>query len=494
METATDAEEEARVSSSLSNDSPQLQSSLFPLLPLANPHPPLRQNPNPNAAPQWLCNASFAADPSLISASAAVAQPLDEDEPDGGSSDGHAKPKRAHSYEMLDSSSEDDGQGRRNKEKRKRRKRRRRRSGEDSEMTTDRGLGSRKASFRSWAGLGSQPKPSKEYYFDSTGDRDNLAFGCLYRMDVARYKLHNSRKHLLLDSKMYWQGNGASVLDRDADMDALDGKLKDGGRYWSTKYTAVERHQNLKRVRFLAPKMTPVITPPEDFIPLLDLGTSEGNGRKSSREITVVEESWEDEVLCKTREFNRMSRERPQDEKVWLSFAEFQDKVSSMQRLKGARLQTLEKKISILEKATELNPDNEELWLGLLKAYQNRDSSDILLNRWEKVLMQHSGSCKLWKMFLVVFQGEFSRFKVSDMRKMYAHAIQALSAACNKQHRFNKLLNHCLWIQKLFNWSLDWLIYLLVFADLSGKLAIKSCLLLYFRVKLNIVCSVLTCF
>jgi hypothetical protein len=149
----------------------------------------------------------------------------------------------------------------------------------------------------------------------------------------------------------------------------------------------------------------------------------------------VVEESWEDEVLRKTREFNKLTREHPHDEKVWLDFAEFQDKVASMQPQKGARLQTLEKKISVLEKATELNPDNEELLLCLMKAYQSRDSSDMLIGRWEKVLMHHSGNHKLWKEYLRVVQGEFSRFKVSDMRKMYAHAIQAVSSACSRQFR-----------------------------------------------------------
>lgn len=95
-------------------------------------------------------------------------------------------------------------------------------------------------------------------------------------------------------------------------------------------------------------------------------------------------------------------------------------------------MQTLEKKISILEKAVDLNPDNEVLLLCLLKSCQKRDSNVVLMERWEKVLMQHSDSVTLWKEFLLVCQGEFSQFKVSDMRRTYANAIQALSAACDK--------------------------------------------------------------
>lgn len=256
------------------------------------------------------------------------------------------------------------------------------------------------------------------------------------RMDVARYKVSNSAK--LLEpgfQSLYWWNKMGSKLDRDSDLDALDSKLKTGGRYWSAKYLALERHKNLKRIRIIAHEKSKTVTPC-DFVPLTDIQTSPVDVTDgSSLGTSTIAESWEDEVLRKTREFNKMSREHPHDEKIWLSFADFQDRVASMQPQKGARLQTLEKKISILEKATELNPDNEELLICLMKAYHSRDSTDVFISRWEKILLQHSGSHILWKEFLHVLQGEFSRFKVSDMRKMYAHAIQALSAACSKQYR-----------------------------------------------------------
>ncbi|XP_052181482.1 uncharacterized protein LOC127794446 isoform X2 [Diospyros lotus] len=232
-----------------------------------------------------------------------------------------------------------------------------------------------------------------------------------------------------------WKKQRSLVFDGDSDIDALDGKLKASGRYWSAKHSALERHKNFKRIRIIAPKKS-LASLPGDFIPLLDDQHSgeQFDGGSLSR-ASVIEESWEDEVLRKTKEFNKMSREHPHNEKVWLAFAEFQDKVASMQPQKGARLQTIEKKISILEKAAELNPDNEELLLCLLNAYQSRDSTDVLVGRWQKILVQHSGSCNLWKSFLHVAQGEFSRFKVSEMRKIYANATQALSSACSRKYR-----------------------------------------------------------
>jgi hypothetical protein len=112
--------------------------------------------------------------------------------------------------------------------------------------------------------------------------------------------------------------------------------------------------------------------------------------------------------------------------------AELQDKVASTQPQKAARLQTTERKISILEKAVELNPDSEELLLCLLKSYGKRDSTETLLAKWEQILTKHPDSCKLWKQYLLLCQGEFSRFKVSEIRKSYMYAVQALSAACTK--------------------------------------------------------------
>ncbi|MED6172880.1 hypothetical protein PIB30_054061, partial [Stylosanthes scabra] len=393
--------------------------------------------------PQWLSNSSFTADVSLINK--AVASQIhsetalsprqrhrsdddEEDEDDGG----NRAPEKP--YEILESS-ESEGRDKKEKRSKKKRKKKRKRDRSPERGGLD-GYSSRKSGVRAWADSESSTA-AKDYYFDSHGDRDNLAFGSIYRMDVARYKPYNPSKLSELNvSGLYWSNRSVSLFERDSDVDTLDGKMKSAGRYWSGKYTALERHKSFKRLRLVAPKLSSVLAD-DEFIPLSDIGTSHraADSDSVSNTASVVEESWEDEMLNKTREFNKLTREHPHDEKVWLAFAEFQDKVAGMQRQKGARLQTLEKKISILEKAVELNPDNEVLLLYLLKTYQTRDSSDVLIGRWQKILVQHSGSYKLWREFLHVVQRNFSRFKVSEVRKMYAHAIEALSTSCSKHSR-----------------------------------------------------------
>ncbi|KAK9707010.1 hypothetical protein RND81_07G167200 [Saponaria officinalis] len=374
------------------------------------------------ATPQWLHNTSFTTDISLISAAVSSLHSTEESEPEP-----KPEPKPKPSYELLESSASDKEEKVDRIQKRKKKKRKKE-SDYDDDVERFSSYGARKSGVHVWAN--SEIKPSKDYYFDSKGDPDNLAFGCLYRMDIVRYK-HEGGMRLESDLQVYSRLNQKSLLKRgEVDVDGLDAQMRTIGRYCSAKYSALERDKNFKRIRVVAPKKHVPLTL-DDFIPLFD--EDENDISISGR--LVVEESWEDEVLRKTREFNKLTREHPQNVRVWLDFAEFQDKVASRQPQKGARLQTLEKKISILEKAVELNPEDEDLVICLLKAYGNKDSADILIGRWEKVLMQHSGSPKLWREFLHVVKGDFSTFKVSELRKIYAHAIQALSSASSKKHR-----------------------------------------------------------
>ncbi|XP_057545357.1 uncharacterized protein LOC130824389 isoform X2 [Amaranthus tricolor] len=405
--------------------------SLFPITPSTEPKalfPISTTTITSTTTSQWLCSSSFTADLSVINQAVSSLHSFNfipHDDDDDIQVQESKKPSST-SYEFLESSESDkDYSDKKKKSRSKSKKKRKRDKDFESEAFA---YGARKSVVRAWAG--SETKPSKDYYFDSRGDLDNLAFGCLYRMDIGRYKLHDAAKISEIDFKGHSQLGGRGLLTREeVDVDALDAKLKSSGRYWSVKHAVIEKHRNYKRLRFFAPEKH-VQDNGDEYIPVLDDDIDVSLSSKA-----FVVESWEDEVLRKTKEFNKLTRERPNDVGVWLDFADFQDKIAVKQPQKGARMQTLEKKISILEKAVELNPEDEDLVLCLLKAYQSRDTSDVLIGRWERVLVQHSGSCKLWREFLRIVQGDFSTFKVSEVRRLYAHAIQALYAASSKRHR-----------------------------------------------------------
>ncbi|CAN6465668.1 unnamed protein product [Victoria cruziana] len=378
--------------------------------------------------PQWLCNPSFSFDVSKIHASIG-AVPY---EPGPGSDEEkRIDVGKRPSYDVLESPSPSSSESEYRERRRRKKRKKRRRFHEGVKDVT------RKSTVETWEDSGS--KQDKDYYFDVRGDLDNLAFGCLYRMDVARfrrYELLDRSDHVVHSKSFRWD-----ILNSERDANGMDSKAKAEGRYYSVKYAALERHKQLKRILFLHQKRSYIN--PEEFIPLTDVSTSDMSvtGVKLGQE---VEESWEDHVIRKTREFNKMTRDFPHDERSWIAFADYQDKIAKMQSTKGARVQALEKKISILEKAAQLNPDNEELLLYLMKAYGSRDGGSVLVERWERILMQHPGSCSLWKEFLCSCQSEFSRFKTSDLRKMYAYAIRALSATSMKlrqAHQVGKVPN-----------------------------------------------------
>lgn len=163
-------------------------SSLFPIFhkPPPTTTSQLNPNPNPSAPTQWLSNTSFTTDLSVINDAVSThyshlqsdlqAKEGEEEELRDSTTANEAKPK----YELVDSSmSDEDVEEKKRKRKRKSRKRYR-----EGGASYDYALSSRKPDVRSWmksTNISSSSSTTKEYYFDSRGDRDNLAFGCIYR-------------------------------------------------------------------------------------------------------------------------------------------------------------------------------------------------------------------------------------------------------------------------------------------------------------------------
>jgi hypothetical protein len=65
----------------------------------------------------------------------------------------------------------------------------------------------------------------------------------------------------------------------------------------------------------------------------------------------------DDYITRRTRELNQQTRERPHDVKKWLEFVAFQDEMVDLGK-KQSRTQLVDKKLSILERALDDNPDS----------------------------------------------------------------------------------------------------------------------------------------
>lgn len=423
MEGAHENENENQASSSSPQPSP-----LFPLQSSSDP-----KLLKPASRTPWLSNASFNSIILPTSTTSSAVPPSDWYTGQFEENEGTARkaPSEEPSYPILGSPTSEGIEE--SQEDSKRRTKRRKLEKKRKEKERDRD-GDRSSKVKTWAS--SEAKLAKDYYFDTHGDMDNLAYGSLYRMDVARYRPHQVMEELLLPDcgSSYKDGKIITVLDPEEDSISLDDKARAEGRYWSARFVSIERRRDLKRIRAIS-SGKPIYFPSEDFIPLQqEVDTGQQNDLESTSNLECGE-TWDEIFMRRTREFNKMTRDRPHDESLWIAFANFQDELSIGQRKKSVQVQALEKKISVLEKALEFNPDSEELLLFYLETCKKRDNISILIQRWENALMQHSGSYKLWRGFLCLCRGEFSSFTVSKMRNMYSHALQALSAARNQLFR-----------------------------------------------------------
>lgn len=143
------------------------------------------------ASEQWLCNSSFTTDLSVINdAVSKYDQPYEEDEEeDNNKSEKINSDKLRSQYELVDtpvsdkSSSSSDREKRKKKKKKKRKRENGRSSSYDFAATFS--SSTRKPDVKKWAN--SSTSSDKEYYFDSHGDRDNLAFGSLYRYNPSLF-------------------------------------------------------------------------------------------------------------------------------------------------------------------------------------------------------------------------------------------------------------------------------------------------------------------
>lgn len=168
------------------------KASLFPLFSVVDSHPSKAftdtiSTSSSSSLPQWLCNPSFTTDLSVINdavSSQINSQPEKEEEDDrqeqqedDGPSGVQTLPEASRVYEQLESSGSEGDSERRKRKKKSKKKRKRQRSSERGDEFGD--FGSRRSDARVWAT--SVTKSTKEYYFDSRGDPDNLVFGCLYK-------------------------------------------------------------------------------------------------------------------------------------------------------------------------------------------------------------------------------------------------------------------------------------------------------------------------
>ena len=148
---------------------------------------------------------------------------------------------------------------------------------------------------------------------------DIIELNSNFRMNVARYKIYNLQGGTSFQLESLYRRKPQDIYqDSENDLDVLDSKSKASGRYCSSKYSAWERHKGFKRLKIFSNEK--LLGLPPDFILMHDPKASTERYESDME----IEESWEDEMIRRTREFNKRSRDSPHDARVWIEFADFQ--------------------------------------------------------------------------------------------------------------------------------------------------------------------------
>ncbi|BBN07353.1 hypothetical protein Mp_4g03110 [Marchantia polymorpha subsp. ruderalis] len=263
-----------------------------------------------------------------------------------------------------------------------------------------------------------------------------MAFGSLYRLDIARYRRQDLFKGM-------YGGSGRPSSQRlkriDVGGDGMveDEAVKSAGRYWSPKFSSLERKRKLRHVRLCKERFG--FKQKEhnsaalgDFVPL-EFEKAVQNTSSVAEDVDAGE-TWQEYVTRKTKEYNEQIRERSRDESLWISFANFQDELIQATEKKAVVQQAVEKKVAILEKALHILPDSEDLLLLYLESCQRRDTAAALVSKWEDAVSRHSSSFRMWREFLRFRCSQFSAFSVSSLRALYIRAFQSLVASRNRLH------------------------------------------------------------
>ena len=149
----------------------------------------------------------------------------------------------------------------------------------------------------------------------------------------------------------------------------------------------------------------------------------------------------EDEIKQKNAEFNQKLKQEPQNIQLWLNFIEFQDTPEAQRLvtnengnsinidLKGRQIHLralLERKISILDKAIEMNPKSIRLITLKLQIASEFWESGKLQQEWRNTLFVHPMAIDLWNKYLSFIENYFEGFTVSSVLKAYSTCIHKM--------------------------------------------------------------------
>jgi hypothetical protein len=150
------------------------------------------------------------------------------------------------------------------------------------------------------------------------------------------------------------------------------------------------------------------------------------------------------EIYTKTKEFNAMLRDTPNNEQLWLDYVAFQDIALGNNDFTSSNVQdgiegevkinkktekarnvilrnkaVIEKKLSILKTASEKNPRSILLAVERLKHSKELYDNATLDRQWKELIFMFPRNVEVWKYYLSFSASHFTNFSVNKMGKSY---------------------------------------------------------------------------
>ncbi|XP_069064290.1 nuclear exosome regulator NRDE2 [Pleurodeles waltl] len=300
-----------------------------------------------------------------------------------------------------------------------------------------------------------QSSTAEPFRIDKKPDLANWEYKSVYRGDIARYK-RKGDSSLGIDPKKH-----CIIWEKSASAKKPPNKRPD--RYFTKSVVQLMRyppsrvHINTQSLQSSQSAFIPIneeeekeaktLRPAESWVNPLGIydhstmlwRQGKGPPEAESKQLAPLESSEDTVILVKVEEFNRKLRENPSDVQLWMQFVSFQDELMkgpSMYTINERELESrkislkliLEKKLSILERAIEINQKNVELKLARLKLCEEFWEPAALLKEWQKLVFLHPNDPQLWQKYILFCQSQFSTFSVSKVNNIYGKCLSTLSS------------------------------------------------------------------
>ena len=297
------------------------------------------------------------------------------------------------------------------------------------------------------------------FRLDRKRDVDNLTYGSLYKMHIARHKTH------------FWNCLGQppnKVIILDKERQRKEKRKRKESRYFGKENTMYVQSVALRISRENTDEAGLLLSLNESFIPvptdseLVDKCKSEENPlgiydaeteryltgvapESSSATCRTVSENeattWKHpqavKVSKRSADLNHSLRENPNDIIKWLELIKLQDEAVAMEtwgqdkereHRKKLSLVIVEKKEAIVQKALLSNPGSVELKVFQLQLCRDTWDRSKLLKEWKELVFVHANDVHIWKQYLLFLQSFFPVFSVSTVLKAYSKCLSTLNS------------------------------------------------------------------